>query len=72
MIDERLDSLQNNSIKLIIGFLLSGIVAWGGWITKTTLDSSIRSVTIEQQLEQVNYKLDMILKNFDLTPKKTQ
>jgi len=69
MTNDRLADIQTNSMKLLLGFVFSALAAWGGWITTTTYNNNARILTLEQQLNQANYKLDLLLSNFGLTPK---
>ena len=57
---------------LVMGLIFSMLVAWGGWVTKATIDTMTIDSRVAKDIEQINYKLDLILQNYELVPKKGQ
>ena len=42
--------------------------AWAAWVSNTTLVISDRQTKVETQMEQINYKLDLLLEWHQLNP----
>lgn len=48
-------------LKLAAAALLSGSIAWGATITKTSLTTEVRVEKLERQYERIEAKIDQLL-----------